>query len=73
LLKEIKDILDETKMIRAILADQFTVLNDSSLAKEATEAQLLLKGIDRTFELMEIRAKSVETGASISNHDISIS
>lgn len=67
LLKEIKDILDEIKMIRAILAEQFEVFNDPELLPEVfREPKALLKGIDNTFSLMETHVKDVESGVSIS-------
>jgi hypothetical protein len=68
LLKEVKDILDEIKMIRAILADQRGVLDDPQLWPELTkDANSLLISIDKTFSLMETHAKDVEDGVNISS------
>jgi hypothetical protein len=65
LLKEVKDILDEIKMIKAVLTDQLGVLNDPCLNPEAfMEAKSLLHSIEHTFDLMEAHAKDVESGVS---------
>lgn len=59
-------------MIRAILADQGGVLGDPEMSPELgftpetfTEAISVLKRIDKTFHLMETRAKDVERGVSM--------
>jgi hypothetical protein len=68
LLKEVKDILDEIKMIRTTLSDQCGVLDDPQLKPEAftKEAKSLLMSIDKTFSLMEIYVKDVEEGVRVS-------
>ena len=62
MLKEVKDILDEIKMIRTILSDQCGVLDDPQLKPESftKEVKSLPMSIDKTFNLMEIHAKGVE-------------
>ena len=70
LLKEIKDILDEIKMIKAILNDQLVVLTlpclkEIGLMERFAEARTLLASIRHSFDVMETHGKDVERGVCL--------
>jgi hypothetical protein len=72
LLGEVKDILDEIKMIRSVLADQRKVLDSKSMEEllgsndndnpHPNWPQDVLNGVRNNIEIMETHAKSAEDG-----------
>jgi DNA repair ATPase RecN len=71
-LTEIKDILDEIKIIQTTLQDQLSVLNSDEmrnleyevLGRASEKAKDILSRADRSFAVLQTRAEEVEKSVS---------